>query len=200
MKTSNKYLFLLPLIFSLVSTALSIITICSISDHSFCTDSALLSIAGVIVATLVGIVTILIAWQIFNYFSLENRIKDITNNSINSFILDFNNYNNAITAGNNDVDYVTDTPNIKGKSIVAYIEGFKKALLCKNDLMRKAAINYIMDRVLNNNDSEINQNNDQKVIPQGKRKMDHGDGSVGPFLVVLTIISGSQSLRARNDC
>ena len=52
----------------------------------------------------------------------------------------------------------------------------------------------------NNNDSEINQNNDQKVIPQGKRKMDHGDGSVGPFLVVLTIISGSQSLRARNDC
>lgn len=169
MKTSNKYLFLLPLIFSLVSTALSIITICSISDHSFCTDSALLSIAGVIVATLVGIVTILIAWQIFNYFSLENRIKDITNNSINSFILDFNNYNNAITAGNNDVDYVTDTPNIKGKSIVAYIEGFKKALLCKNDLMRKAAINYIMDRVLNNNDSEINQNNDQKVIPQGKR-------------------------------
>ena len=52
---------------------------------------------------------------------------------------------------------------------MAYIEGFKKALLCKNDLMRKAAINYIMDRVLNNNDSEINQNNDQKVIPQGKR-------------------------------
>ena len=75
MKTSNKYLFLLPLIFSLVSTALSIITICSISDHSFCTDSALLSIAGVIVATLVGIVTILIAWQIFNYFSLENRMN-----------------------------------------------------------------------------------------------------------------------------
>lgn len=169
MTSSNKFFFLLPLIFSLSSTVLSIISLCSISDHSFSTDSALISIAGIIVAALAGIVTILIGWQVFNYFSLEKRIKDITNNSINSFINDFNNYNLAITAGNNDVDYVTDTF-IKGKSIMAYIEGIKKALLCKNTIMRKAAIDYIMNRVHTNNDSEINREHDKWIIPKGKRK------------------------------
>lgn len=44
---------------------------------------------------------------------------------------------------------------------------------------------------------------DHKIVIDGQQRLDHvdhGDGSVGPFLVVLTIISGSQSLRARNDC
>ena len=167
MTITNKNPIYFSLVISIFSIVLSIIALCSISEHTFYTDSTLVSIVAIIVTISVGLVTILIGWQIYNYFNLEQRIKEITNTSISSFIDDFNKYNIAISASNNDVEYVVES--MKCKSIKAYVEGFKNAIMCENPLMRKSAINYIMNRVQTNHDSDIKQTPDKWFIPKGKK-------------------------------
>lgn len=158
----------ISLTFSFSAVILSIIALCSLSDHTFVTDSALVSIVGIIVAVLIGLVAILIAWQVFNYFGYKAEMKELVDKSINEFIDDLEAYNVATAMVNNDVDLIYMSYSSE-KQIEIQINSLRKALSCNHALMRDSAINYIMTRIYSEA-SELYKNKDEWKIPKGMRE------------------------------
>lgn len=155
-------------VISIIAIVLSIIAICSLSDHSFCTDSTLVSIMGIIVAAAIGAVTILITWHIYNYIYLKQEMQEMINKTLTSFADDIQKYNQAISKANEDIDVVFEDIRAD-KQIKAHVEAIKIALQCKDTTIRDSAISYIMDRACNEY-SETRKPENDWTLPMGEQK------------------------------
>lgn len=148
------------LILSVVATVISIVAICHVYPSSQSLDFDYL---GLIVGILSLLVTGLLGWQIFNFFSIENRLK-----KLESFSDDFN---NSVTNLNKNIErerrfckaYVglidnqiayresknKENPDIRAmmNCYLAYLENFK-ALLFSDDSVYPALCLIYMDSIL----------------------------------------------------
>lgn len=148
------------LILSVVAIVISIVAICHVFPSSKSLDFDYL---GLIVGILSLLVTGLLGWQIFNFFSIENRLK-----KLESFSNDFNrsvaNLNKSIERErhfckayvgliDNQIAYREsknkDNPDIRAimNCYLAYLENFK-ALLLSGDAVYPALCLIYMDSIL----------------------------------------------------
>lgn len=165
--SGRQWLNVVSLLFSSIAIVLSIITVCSLEDHSFCSDSALISIMGIIVAAAFGAVTILITWQIFKYFSLKQEMQKVADEAIDKIVDSLSIYNKAISEVDNDITLVC-MDRKPCEQIKWHMKALKTALSCEHVNLRNNAIKNIMDR-LDSSSSLTKLPHDKWRIPKGRK-------------------------------
>ena len=73
------YIFgvIVSILISSISLIVSIVSLCSIGSHDLDTDSVILSTLSIITASLIGIVALLIGWQIWKTIETKNLVSEV---------------------------------------------------------------------------------------------------------------------------
>ena len=81
---------------SILSLVISIVTLCSFENYDLDKTSMLMSGFSLFVSVLVGINALLIGWQIFNYFSWKDTIKEIVDKKLTDATHDYTKYTTSL--------------------------------------------------------------------------------------------------------
>lgn len=168
----NKWIGLVAIVFSLVAIAMSIVALCSLDYPDFCTDNAIVSTLGIMLACSVAATTILITWQIFKYVSLKSEMQDIAEQAMKKGLNSFSVINEATLEAQGDITFVIENmPTYR--QFDSHMAGFQKALSCEEESYRNYAIGYIFRR-MNEDFSELKRDRKDWRILECKKEYYHG--------------------------
>lgn len=129
----------LVVLLSVAAIVISIVALCSLKNHSFNSDNAILSSISIIVAVLVGMIALLIGWQINNTIEANSKLADIDSKILASF----GKYDHAVKAYVGTLEAQPwDFGNSTSLAIDAYFEALNNAIISGN----KDALAYTLDK------------------------------------------------------
>jgi len=141
-----KLLIFISLIISSVSLTLSVIAFWSSCSYEYNEGNAIMSAFSIIVSVLIGAVTILIAWQVYNHFVAKDEVKKMIEDEVPRVAMDIGHVLESIDKAGKDVCLLT-TADIKDyDKIEAYINGLEIAKTCNLDSLKTYAIDYTLNR------------------------------------------------------
>lgn len=154
----------LALVISLLAIVIGIIAFWSSCKLEYDSGNAIMSAFSIIVTVLIGAVTVLIAWQVYNHYVAKEEVRKMVEEETKQLAEDTWNVLDSIICSANLISFSQGNH----KDFDAYMHGIEVAKKCKTTSLKDQAINDIVERV-HHLYVECKDREDMKII-KGKRK------------------------------
>lgn len=155
---------IIALTISFLAIIMSIIAYWSSYKPEYDNGNAILSAFSIMVTILIGTVTVLIAWQVYNHYVAKDEVKNMVEKETKQLAEDTWNILDSIISSANIVSFSQGNH----KDFDAYMLGIETAKKCKTTSLKDQAINGIIER-FHHLYVECKDSEDMKII-KGKRK------------------------------
>lgn len=155
---------IIALTISFLAIIMSIIAFWSSYKPEYDNGNAILSAFSIMVTILIGTVTVLIAWQVYNHYVAKDEVKNMVEKETKQLAEDTWNILDSIISSANLVSFSQGNH----KDFDAYMLGIETAKKCKTTSLKDQAINDIIER-FHHLYVECKDSEDMKII-KGKRK------------------------------
>lgn len=160
----NLIISIIAVLISLVALIIGIIAFWSSCKMEYDSGNAIMSAFSIIVTILIGTVTVLIAWQVYNHYVAKDEVRKMMEKETEQLAKDTWNILDSIISSANLVSF----PQGNHKDFDAYMLGIETAKKCKSTSLREQAINDIIER-FHHLYVDCKESEDMKII-RGKRK------------------------------
>lgn len=160
----NLIISIIAVLISLVALIIGIIAFWSSCKMEYDNGNAIMSAFSIIVTILIGTVTVLIAWQVYNHYVAKDEVKNMVEKETKQLAEDTWNILDSIISSANLVSFSQGNH----KDFDAYMLGIETAKKCKTTSLKDQAINGIIER-FHHLYVECKDSEDMKII-KGKRK------------------------------
>ncbi len=155
---------IIALVISILSIVLSAIAFWSSCKPEYDSGNAILSTFSIIVTVLIGAVTVLIAWQVYNHYVAKDEVRKMVEEETKQLAKDTWVILDSIISSANLVSFSQGNH----QDFDAYMRGIETAKKCKTTSLKDQAINDIVER-FHHLYVECKDSEDMKII-KGKRK------------------------------
>jgi len=145
---NKRYLCLciVAIFISAVAIIFSIIAFWSSCKLEYDDCNAIMSAFSIIVTILIGAVTVLIAWQVYNHYVAKDEVRQMVEAETKKLAEDIWHVLDSNENSSDDACYLV-TSNIRDNmQLDAYMRGIAIANKCKSKTLKDYSINYAMDR------------------------------------------------------
>ncbi len=160
----NLIISIIAVLISLVALIIGIIAFWSSCKIEYDSGNAIMSAFSIIVTILIGTVTVLIAWQVYNHYVAKDEVRKMVEKETKQLAEDTWNILDSIISSANLVSFSQGNH----KDFDAYMHGIAIAKKCKTTTLKDQAINDIIER-FHHLYVECKDSEDMKII-KGKRK------------------------------
>jgi heme/copper-type cytochrome/quinol oxidase subunit 2 len=130
------------LVISFLAIVISTIAFWSSCKLEYDSGNAILSTFSIIVTILIGAVTVLIAWQVYNHYVAKDEVNKMMEKEMKQLAEDVWNILDSITSSVNVISFSQGNH----KDFDAYMLGIEAAKKCKTISLKDQAINDIIER------------------------------------------------------
>lgn len=155
---------IIALVISILAIVIGIIAFWSSCKLEFNSGNAIMSTFSIIVTILIGAVTVLIAWQVYNRYVAKDEVRKMVEEETKQLAKDTWNIIDSIISSANLVSFSQGNH----QDFDAYMRGIEAAKKCKSTSLKDQAINNIVER-FHHLYMECKDSEDMKII-KGKRK------------------------------
>lgn len=144
----RKYLCLLiiALLISMVSITVSIIAFWSSCKLEYDSGNALMSAFSIMVTILIGAVTVLIAWQVYNHYVAKDEVRQMVEEETKKLADDIWHVLDSNENSSDDACYIATSDIRDYMQLDAYIRGIEIAKKCHLASLKEYSINYALER------------------------------------------------------
>lgn len=136
----------IAMLISLVAITISIIAFWSSCKLEYDSGNAIMSAFSIMVTILIGAVTVLIAWQVYNHYVAKEEVRQMVEEETRKLADDIWHVLDSNQNSSNDICYLA-TGDIKDyMQLDAYMRGIEIAKECHIPLLREYSINYALER------------------------------------------------------
>lgn len=168
MKGNVFILCICSIILSVIALVIAIIAFWSSCNWNYDNGNAIMSTFSILVTILVGAITILIAWQVYNHYVAKEEVKNMIEEEAKTLAEDIGLLIDSNTKAEDDTCHIiTNTPSYD--MVDAHICALDIAKKCKIDVLKNNAIDYAMQR-FHQLYIECETKDTQMSILKGKRK------------------------------
>ena len=161
---------IVSIVISSIALIIGLIAFWSSCSFEYNSENALMSAFSIIVTLLIGSITVLIAWQVYNHYVAKDEVKRMITEEAKALASDIWRVLDSNETATNDLCLLA-TNDIKDYTkINVYMEALDKALKCKSESLRDYSINFTMERFHRFYHKTINSD---KHILKGKRTEYH---------------------------
>lgn len=160
----NLIISIIAVLISLVALIIGIIAFWSSCKLEFDSGNAIMSTFSIIITILIGTVTVLIAWQVYNHYVAKDEVRKMMEEETKQIAKDTWNIIDSIKSSANLVSFSQG----HHKDFDAYMRGIEAAKKCKTTSFKDQAINNIVER-FHHLYAEC-KNREEMTIIKGKRK------------------------------
>ena len=140
---------LISLLLSILSFIIAVIAFWASCDIQYNNENALLSAFSIMVAILLGAVTILIAWQVYNHFVAKDEVRKMIDEEVSKQAIDIWQLLESKDMAQKDRCLLATSDVQDYDKIEVYIKSIEIAKSCKIETLKNYAVNYIMERFHN---------------------------------------------------
>ena len=155
---------IIALVISILAIVIGIIAFWSSCKLEFSSGNAIMSTFSIIVTILIGAVTVLIAWQVYNRYLAKDEERKMVEEETKQLAKDTWNIIDSIISSANLVSFSQGNH----QDFDAYMRGIEAAKKCKSTSLKDQAINNIVER-FHHLYVECKDKEKMKII-KGKRK------------------------------
>ena len=134
----DKNISMYALILSSIAIFFGIVAI--ITSQPYCIG---IDIYGIIVTLLIGMITLLIGWQIFNYLSLKETIKEVVMSEVEKTTKDYRHVLDAITYMYGHAGMFNG--NNPAKLVHCGVNSLRESLMCQDEELKMFSVEYTMN-------------------------------------------------------
>lgn len=138
----NLIISIIAVLISLVALVIGIIAFWSSCKMEYDSGNAIMSAFSIIVTILIGTVTVLIAWQVYNHYVAKDEVRKMMEKETKQLAEDTWNILDSIISSANLVSFSQGNH----KDFDAYMLGIETAKKCKTTSLKDQAINGIIER------------------------------------------------------
>lgn len=160
----NLIISIIAVLISLVALVIGIIAFWSSCKMEYDSGNAIMSAFSIIVTILIGTVTVLIAWQVYNHYVAKDEVRKMVEKETKQLAEDTWNILDSILSSANLISFSQGNH----KDFDAYMHGIETAKKCKTTSLREQAINNIIES-FHHLYVKCKEKEDMKII-RGKRK------------------------------
>ena len=153
---------IIALVISILAIVIGIIAFWSSCKLEFNSGNAIMSTFSIIVTILIGAVTVLIAWQVYNRYVAKDEVRKMVEEETKQLAKDTWNIIDSIISSANLVSFSQGNH----QDFDAYMRGIEAAKKCKSTSLKDQAINNIVERF---HHLYVECKDKEKII-KGKRK------------------------------
>lgn len=144
MEKNNKrslIICIIALVISFLAIIISTIAFWSSSKMEYNSGNAIMSAFSIIVTILIGAVTVLIAWQVYNHYVAKDEVRKMVEEETKKLAEDTWNVLDSIISSSNLISFSQGDH----KDFDAYMRGIESAKKCKMSSLKDNAIDNILD-------------------------------------------------------
>ena len=168
MNKLNLCLSIIAILISFVSIVISAIAFWASCNLNFDEGNAILSTFSIIVTILIGAVTVLIAWQVYNHYVAKDEVKLMVEEETKKLANDIWRVLDSNETSANDACYVITSDIRDNMQLDAYMNGIAIAKKCRLQSLKDYSINYALER-FHKLYSRCKENGEMHIT-KGKRK------------------------------
>lgn len=137
----NLIISIIAVLISLVALIIGIVAFWSSCKIEYDSGNAIMSAFSIMVTILIGTVTVLIAWQVYNHYVAKDEVKNMVEKETKQLAEDTWNILDSIISSANLVSFSQGNH----KDFDAYMLGIETAKKCKTTSFKELAINDIFE-------------------------------------------------------
>lgn len=142
----NRLLCIIAMIFSAFSVVISLIAFWSSCNYEYNSENAIMSAFSIIVSVLIGAVTIVLAWQVYNHYVAKDEVKKMIEDEVPRIAMDIWHVLDSKDIADSDICLLA-TADVKDyQKIDKYIKSLEYANKCKIESLKTYSINYVLNR------------------------------------------------------
>lgn len=141
--------FIISIISSLISTValiISIIAFWASCKMEYDSGNAIMSTFSVIVTILIGAVTVLIAWQVYNHYVAKDEVRQMVEEETKKLADDIWHVLDSNEKSSDDACYLATSDIRDYMQLDAYMRGITIAKECRLPSLRSYSINFALER------------------------------------------------------
>lgn len=146
---SNKSIFFISIfavLVSVIAIIISIIAFWSSCKLEYDSGNAIMSTFSIMVTILIGAVTVLIAWQVYNHYVAKDEVKNMVEEETKKLADDIWHVLDSNENSANDTCYLATSDIRDNMQLDAYMRGITIAKDCQLPSLRSYSINYALER------------------------------------------------------
>lgn len=146
---SNKSIFFISIfavLVSVIAIIISIIAFWSSCKLEYDSGNAIMSTFSIMVTILIGAVTVLIAWQVYNHYVAKDEVKHMVEEETKKLADDIWHVLDSNENSANDTCYLATSDIRDNMQLDAYMRGITIAKDCQLPTLRSYSINYALER------------------------------------------------------
>ena len=146
---SNKSIFFISIfavLVSVIAIIISIIAFWSSCKLEYDSGNAIMSTFSIMVTILIGAVTVLIAWQVYNHYVAKDEVKHMVEEETKKLADDIWHVLDSNENSANDTCYLATSDIRDNMQLDAYMRGITIAKDCQLPSLRSYSINYALER------------------------------------------------------
>lgn len=146
---SNKSIFFISIfavLVSVIAIIISIIAFWSSCKLEYDSGNAIMSTFSIMVTILIGAVTVLIAWQVYNHYVAKDEVKHMVEEETKKLADDIWHVLDSNENSANDTCYLATSDIRDNMQLDAYMRGITIAKDCQLTSLRSYSINYALER------------------------------------------------------
>ena len=146
---SNKSIFFISVfavLVSVIAIIISIIAFWSSCKLEYDSGNAIMSTFSIMVTILIGAVTVLIAWQVYNHYVAKDEVKHMVEEETKKLADDIWHVLDSNENSANDTCYLATSDIRDNMQLDAYMRGITIAKDCQLPSLRSYSINYALER------------------------------------------------------
>lgn len=146
---SNKSIFFISIfavLVSVIAIIISIIAFWSSCKLEYDSGNAIMSTFSIMVTILIGAVTVLIAWQVYNHYVAKDEVKHMVEEETKKLADDIWHVLDSNENSANDICYLATSDIRDNMQLDAYMRGITIAKDCQLPSLRSYSINYALER------------------------------------------------------
>ena len=146
---SNKSIFFISIfavLVSVIAIIISIIAFWSSCKFDYDSGNAIMSTFSIMVTILIGAVTVLIAWQVYNHYVAKDEVKHMVEEETKKLADDIWHVLDSNENSANDTCYLATSDIRDNMQLDAYMRGITIAKDCQLPSLRSYSINYALER------------------------------------------------------
>lgn len=144
----KRYLCLgiITLLISLIAIIISIVAFWSSCKLEYDSGNAIMSAFSIIVTVLIGAVTVLIAWQVYNHYVAKDEVKHLVEEETKKLANDIWHVLDSNENSSNDACFVITSDIRDNMQLDSYMRGISIAKECSSNTLKNYSINFAMER------------------------------------------------------
>lgn len=146
MNKNNLFMCIIALLISIVAFTISIISFWSSCTLEYDSSNAIMSAFSIMVTILIGAVTVLIAWQVYNHYVAKEEVKQMVEEETKKLADDIWHVLDSNEKSSNDTCYLATSDIRDHMQLDAYMHGIEIAKKCHLSSLRNYSINYALER------------------------------------------------------